>query len=370
MKREVKILLDKSKASLLLSIELFNRPHDYARTCTVLILLDHSFEMLLKSSILQKGGSIFDKNTNYTIGFDKCLRIAVGDGNIRFLTDEQVLTLQTINSIRDAQQHYIIDVSENQLYLYVQSGFTLFRDILKEVFDRDLYEDLPQRVLPISTTPPMSLEILYDKEIDEIKGLLESKSRKKSIALSKLKPLMILERSLQGIDQPVTDKELKKKIEKIKLEDWRNVFPHVASIEVVPDLSAPSIALRFTKKEGIPIHVVPEGTPGSHVVAIKRVNDLAYFNMSRNQLADALRQTHVRTDALIWYLKLKTDDECGKAIQIGKSTFFKYSFKSISRIKELLKEKSIEEIWETYKKRNLAKRDSHKEYPATLTPVR
>lgn len=357
MKREIKILLDKSKASLLLSIELFNRPHDYARTCSVLILLDHSFEMLLKASILQKNGSIFDKNTNYTIGFDKCLRIAVGDGNIRFLTDEQVLTLQTINSIRDAQQHYIIDVSENQLYLYVQSGFTLFRDILTKVFNQNLYDDLPLRVLPISTTPPMSLEILYDHEIDEIKRLLESKSRKKSIALSKLKPLMILERSLQGIDKPVTDQELKKKIETVKREDWRNVFPNVASIEVVPDLSSPSIALRFTKKEGIPIHVVPEGTPGSHVVAIKRVNDAAFYNMSRDQLADAIHETKVRTSALIWHLNLKNDEECAQAIQIGKSTFFKYSFKAISRIKELLKEKTVDEVYDLFKKRNARKRD-------------
>jgi len=135
--------------------------------------------MLLKASILQKKGRIFDKTTKYTIGFEKCLRIAVGDGNVRFLTDEQVLTLQTINNIRDAQQHYIIDVSENQLYLYVQSGFTLFRDILRTVFEKDLYEYLPKRVLPISTTPPMSLEVLYDQEIEEIKRLLNAKSRKK-----------------------------------------------------------------------------------------------------------------------------------------------------------------------------------------------
>jgi hypothetical protein len=353
MKREIKTLLDKSVSSLLLSIELFNRPHDYARTCSVLILLDHSFEMLLKASILQKNGSIFDKTTHYTIGFEKCLRIAVGDGNLRFLTDEQVLTLQTINSIRDAQQHYIIDVSENQLYLYVQSGFTLFRDILRNVFDKDLYEYLPKRVLPISTTPPISLEVLYDQEIEEITRLLDAKSRKKSIAISKIKPLEILERSLQGNDQPITDQELKKKIEKVRnQENWRTIFPNVASIEVVPDLSSPSIALRFTKKEGIPIHVVPEGTPGAFVVGIKRVNELGYYNMSRDQLADAIHQTKAKTNALIWFLDLKKDDECVKDIQIGKTIFFKYSYKSISKIKELLKEKSIDEIWEEYRKRS------------------
>jgi hypothetical protein len=357
MKREVKILLDKSIASLILSIELFNRPHDYARTCSVLILLDHSFEMLLKASILQGKGKIFDNETHHTIGFEKCLRVAVGDGNIRFLTKEEVLTLQTINSVRDAQQHYIIDVSENLLYLYVQLGFTLYRDILKTVFEKDLYEYMPQRVLPISTTPPVSLEVLYDRETEEIQRLLKSKSRKKSIAISKIKPLEILERSLEGDDKPVTDHEVKKKVDQlIQQEDWRKIFPNVAAIEVIPDSSLPSIALRFTKKEGIPIHVVPEGTSGSFVVALKTVNELGFFNMTHNQLTEAIHQTKTETTALIWYLDLKNDKECSRAIQIGKSTYFKYSFKAISKIKELLKKTSIEEIWLKYRE-NLKERN-------------
>jgi hypothetical protein len=41
--------------SLLLSIEVFNRPQERGRTATTLILLDHSFEMLLKAGILHRG---------------------------------------------------------------------------------------------------------------------------------------------------------------------------------------------------------------------------------------------------------------------------------------------------------------------------
>lgn len=56
MKKEVKHLYNKAVDSLVLSIELFNRPNDTARVHGVLIMMDHSFEMLLKASILQKGG--------------------------------------------------------------------------------------------------------------------------------------------------------------------------------------------------------------------------------------------------------------------------------------------------------------------------
>jgi hypothetical protein len=50
MKREARLLLEKACDSLLLSIELFNRPHDRGRVTGTLIQLDHAFEMLLKAA--------------------------------------------------------------------------------------------------------------------------------------------------------------------------------------------------------------------------------------------------------------------------------------------------------------------------------
>ncbi len=58
MRKQAKILLARSLDSLVLSIEHFNRPWDRGRTEAVLILLDRSFELLLKSIILHKGGKI------------------------------------------------------------------------------------------------------------------------------------------------------------------------------------------------------------------------------------------------------------------------------------------------------------------------
>ena len=46
MKREVKHLRQKALDSLLLAIEHLNRPFDRGRVHSVLIYLDHSFEML------------------------------------------------------------------------------------------------------------------------------------------------------------------------------------------------------------------------------------------------------------------------------------------------------------------------------------
>jgi hypothetical protein len=141
MKREARLLLDKAIASLILSVEQFNKADELGRTSTVLILLDHSFEMLLKAAILGNGGKIREKRARETIGFDSCVRRALSDEDIRFLTDEQALTLQTINGLRDAAQHHLIDIAEEQLYIHAQSGVTLFGDILRKYSIRNLVTD-------------------------------------------------------------------------------------------------------------------------------------------------------------------------------------------------------------------------------------
>ena len=79
MKKEARILLEKAINSLTLSIEHFNRPWDCGRTDTVLILLDHTFEMLLKAAILHRGGKIRKPKASQTLGFDECVRKAVAE---------------------------------------------------------------------------------------------------------------------------------------------------------------------------------------------------------------------------------------------------------------------------------------------------
>jgi hypothetical protein len=122
MKKEAGILFNKALNSLILSIEYFNRPWDRGRTEAVLIFLDHSFEMLLKAAILHRGGKIREKRAKQTIGFDGCVRKALSEGTVKFLAHEQALSLQAINSLRDAAQHHIVQLSEQHLYLHAQSG--------------------------------------------------------------------------------------------------------------------------------------------------------------------------------------------------------------------------------------------------------
>jgi hypothetical protein len=69
MRREVRRLKEKAIASLVLSIELFNRPHAGGRVDGVLLHADHTFELLLKAVIRHRGGEIREPGEAHTIGF-------------------------------------------------------------------------------------------------------------------------------------------------------------------------------------------------------------------------------------------------------------------------------------------------------------
>jgi len=350
MKKEVKHLYNKALDSLILSIELFNRPNDACRIHGVLIFMDHSFEMLLKSCIVHKGGQIIEKGAKQTIGFSSCVRKAFSDGQLKFLSEEQVLILQTLNGLRDAAQHYTLEMSEQHLYFQAQAGLTLFRDVVLAVYKIDLKTKLPVRVLPLSTTPPVDIQAFFSNEAEEVKKLLRPNSRKNIEATERLRALTIVENSIQGIEtQPTTD-ELSTIKTKIKSgQKWSEIFPGVSTLTFTHNGYGPSLDLRIIKKEGVPITIVPDGTPGAAVVAIKRVNELEFYNIGRDELAKKVNLTGPKTSAAIAVFKIKDDVECFKQIKISKSFFDRYSQKAVASILNGMKGKSESEIWAEYR---------------------
>jgi len=354
MKREAKLLLDKAINSLLLSVDHFNKASDVGRVEAVLIFLDHSFEMLLKASLVERGASIREKGAKNTIGFDHCIRKALTEGDVQFLTEDQALNLQIINNYRDAAQHYLLDISEQLLYTSAQTGLTLFRAILRDVFDKELADYFPERVLPISTTPAVDIAELFHSETEAIKLLLQPGKRKRTEALARLRPLAIMEEALQGQNQTPSDEELGKLGKALQQDkEWHDVFPGVASINITTEGYGPSLELRISKKEGIPIQFVPEGTPHAGVLGLKVVNELGFYNLDLTQLRKKFGLTQPKCLAVIWHLDLQSDGECFKEIRMSKNTNYKrYSQKAIIRIQEALPELDLDEVWENYKNRD------------------
>lgn len=352
MKKEARLLLGRAYDALLLSVELFNRPNDRGRINGVLIILNHSFEMLLKSSILAKGGRIRDPKEKYTIGFDACVRKGVSDASIKFLSDENALTLQAINGLRDAAQHHLLDITETQLYVHVQSGVTLFRDLLRSVFDQELADHLPARVLPVSTIAPQDIITLFDHEIEEIRKLLSPGKRMRVEAVARLRALAILDTTIKGEKGQPSSAELSKACKRLQDgEELATIFPGVAAINFVTDGTGPSISLRISKKEGMETILVKEGTPGASVVAVKTTDSTSFFSMNAKTLGQKLGLNLYQTRKAIEYLELKNNKDCYKEFKMGASRHMQYSPIALQFLREALENEPIEIIVEKMKLR-------------------
>lgn len=347
VKREVRLLKTKGLNSLILAVEHFNRPHDAGRPEAVLILLDHSFEMLLKAAILHRGGRVRDPGEAMTIGFDRCVRKALTDASIAFLTDEQALTLQAINGLRDAAQHHLLDISEPQLYLHCQAGVTLFADLLHHVFGVPLAEFLSRRVLPISTELPTDLDVFVEREVDLIRDLLTPGRRRRIEAAARLRALSIVEGATAGERLQPSDAELKRTLNRLSQgSDWRECFPGIASLQLSTEGGGIPFSIRIAKREGVPIQLVPEGTPGASVVAVRRVNELDFYSLGRDGVAQKCGLTPPRTTAVIRHLSLQEDPEYFKRIMIGNVRHDRYSMKAVERIRtEIAAGLDLDQVW-------------------------
>jgi hypothetical protein len=348
VQKEARLLKEKAIASLLLAIDHFNRVSDLGRSEAVLMFLDHSFEMLLKAGILKRGGRIREPRQKETIGFDRCVRKALSE--TVFLSEEQALALQAINGLRDAAQHHLVELSESQLYFHAQSALTLFRDLLKDVFGEDLTQVLPSRVLPASTVVLTDPLAMFSSEAEEVQKLLAPGKRKRAEAEAKLRGVAIVDSALQGTFVQPSESELRRLGQRlVRGEAFVDVFPGIGSINFTTEGEGPQMSLRISKKEGVPVTIVPEGTPGAGVVAIKRVDELGFYNLSHTDLAGKVSLTTSKTTAAVALLELKKDSDCFKEFIIGRTHHARYSQNAIQRIQALVDEKGAEQIWTEYR---------------------
>lgn len=355
IKKEPASLLRKSIDSLALAVELFNRPSDVGRSDSVLILLDHAFEMLLKAGILHRGGRIRDPGMSNTIGFNACVSRARSNATCKFLSDDDGIVLVTINALRDASQHHLSEISEEQLYLHVQSGVTLFRSLLIRVFDIDIVSFMPRRVLPLSTVAFTSIEALFDQSVAEVQKLLAPGKRRRQEAIAALRPLAIMDRAITGDDGQPSERGLHKFAERIRAgEDWRTIFLGINLIECVAENDGPTISLRINKKEGIDIQIVRTEDEADAALALKRVDELSYYNLSPAKLAEHLQITQPKCLALRRHLKLEEDSDFYKEFAIDSQSFGRFSYRGLERARqemERLTDEQWKNIWETHRPR-------------------
>jgi hypothetical protein len=76
----------------------------------VLVLLGHSFEMLLKAAIYQQRGRLRDSGEVNSYGFARTINIAFSD--LHIIDDDDLTILRAIKQDRDAATHDTVAMSE------------------------------------------------------------------------------------------------------------------------------------------------------------------------------------------------------------------------------------------------------------------
>jgi len=156
----------------------------------------------------------------------------------------------------------------------------------------------------------------------------------------------VLEGAVNGNYEQPSDRELGKICTRLAGgEHWTTVFPGVASINITAEPDGPSISLRLTKNEGMPVQLLKEGEGAGAVVALRRVDELGYYSLGAQQPAEKAGLTPPRCRAVIDHLGLREDIECFKEFRMGKTKYGRYAPATIQRINDALEAESIEKIW-------------------------
>lgn len=129
LRREAKILKHKALSSLRRGLTAFNSYDEDGRVTTVLLHLQHACEMLLKSALIQGRIGTFDK-TGRSYGFERCVNLARMHCG---LTDGEAGVMRAIDSLRDAEQHWILLTEEDVLYLHARGLVTAIDELLKRL---------------------------------------------------------------------------------------------------------------------------------------------------------------------------------------------------------------------------------------------
>lgn len=355
-KRDVSELKGRAINSLVLGIELFNRPHDQGRAEGVLILLHHAFEMLLKAIIKDRTGTVHAKGEKYSFGFDKCLEVAQNE--IKVISVDERATLSILDAHRDTAIHYYQDVSEDLLYLQAQAAVTLFDDLLSRVFKERLADCIPERVLPVSTRPPKDLKVLIDSELSQVDELLQAGSRKGIQAAARLRPILAMATATRSDAERVTEGELRKAINRRRRgDDWSVILPEVAQLKLETQGDGIPIFLRIKKDADIAVRVAKDGEPVTGTLIKQEVNIWDKYNLGRDDLAKKLGITGPKTSALILELKIQDDPDCFKVLRRKLTTFKGYSKTALDRLQSAINDGiDVDATWKKHRNKFGAKK--------------
>jgi hypothetical protein len=249
------------------------------------------------------------------------------------LSPEQTGLLRALDALRDDEQHWLAEVNEGLLYVHARAAITLFDQILHDVFDERLADHLPDRVLPIATRPLTDVVVLVKEQFEQIQDLLAPGKRRRAEARSLLRGLLALEGHVSE-EALVSERDVNRVERGIRDgKPLEQVFPRLTALATEATGEGPTIKVRFTKREGAPVHFVPADDPRESA-AVREVDLQRKYHLAPFDLAEKLKLTRPRATALRRNLRVDEDDDCAHVFTFGSQKHARYSDNALRRMRE------------------------------------
>src|SRR5690606_17402493 len=342
LKREAKTLKAKAIASLKRGLEAFNNHDDDGRPETVLLMLQHASEMLTKALLVQKGQNVFDKEKGTSIGIEKALNIAQSKG---WVSAAQAGAVRVIDAMRDQAQHWMIVVPEDTLYINARALITVLDEVLAEHFEDTLADNLPVRVLPLSTQALPDFIMLVNREYEQIRELLAPGRRARDEARGRITALLAMEAHVSE-EVAVSKRDLDRIEEAIKVGmEMEQVFPRLMTLATSVEGEGPTIRVRITKSADAPAVRYISGDDPESAAAIREVDLQKKYHWSPSALANKLGLSLNKAKAVRDFLRIDEDPANVMVFEFGSQKHPRYSDNALRVLRDALTPELVEQAW-------------------------
>ena len=352
-------------SSFKLAVEIFNRPQDEGRVEAVLIHLNHAFEMLLKGSILKNGATIRDEDgEGNTLRFEECVnRCRYGDRDnqdLIVLSESEGAVLLTINHQRDFAEHEQVLINEQQLFLQARQAVNIFAKVLEDVFDDDLSNHIPERILPLATVMPVDIVNVIENEVDQVQELIDTDERAK--ARQRIRAIESIERGIEDDGETPTQSTVDDLLDDLSQdEELESVFPNVFAALTGDVDAGGGRRLQLGNDDGVPATYIPQeeidDDTDVHFFTLKNLHDRYALNpvQLRDEVQKEIRWdiTRARLRAVLKQIGILDDREYYRPeISLGEGDQSRGGYRPVvvEKAVEAIESGAVdpEEAWEEY----------------------
>lgn len=315
----------------------FNDPDDDGRATTVLLQLQHAFEMLLKAGLEQRRVSVINASTGKSEGMNRCINLA---SEHLQLSEDGAGAIRAIDALRDAEQHWFVDIDEGLLYTHMVAGVSLFASLLVRTFDGEqLRNHLPARVLPIATEPPRDVQFFIDRQFEAIQRLLAPNSRRQTEARAHIRTLLAMEAHVDE-DGDLSERDVRRVVADVRgWQDATGDFPRLTNVSTDAQGDALELRVRFVRndEDAIPVRYVGEEFDGE-VSGIRERDLQKRYRWSRSDLNTRFRVGTQKGKALRDRAGVDADERYVHEFTFGKTRHHRYSDDALKEMERTLDE--------------------------------